>query len=221
MFSLNDIALFNGNNQVTFTFSPEDIIALENEIATVADSITFGLMRLTDDEMKSVEEFFEGVDPSFTLEAIPSNIVSSPVVRVYTLTANENVFWNASNVKFNGTASATETEDDDSRNELDISIETVRESEDIPSNYGNTVYITVSSIAGYTRKGEFEITVQKSVDNDNDDEWEDADVLKFDSSQDESDITGISSSSSGCNSGLTLFALGLALSVIIFKRKVL
>ena len=83
------------------------------------------------------------------------------------------------------------------------------ESEDIPGNYCKTVYITVSSIAGYTRKGEFEITVKKSVDYS--DEWEDAVILKFDSLKDYS---------SNCNSSFTFFAFGLLLSALNFKRKV-
>ena len=80
VFSLNDIALHNGYNQITFTVSPSEIIEAEKELASKADSLTFGLLTLTDEEMNSVEEFFEGVDPSFTLEAIPDNIVLEGVV---------------------------------------------------------------------------------------------------------------------------------------------
>ncbi|MBQ3398623.1 MAG: hypothetical protein IJG51_07035, partial [Synergistaceae bacterium] len=63
VFSVNDIALFNGLNQVTFTVSPAELIASADEIAAVADSATFGVITLTDEEVQAVEEFYEGVDP--------------------------------------------------------------------------------------------------------------------------------------------------------------
>ncbi len=103
VFMLSDIALFNENNKVTFTVSPSELIASEKEIAAAVNSATFGVMLLTDEELTSVEEFFEGVDPSFKLEAIPDNIVSSATGETYTLTANENVFWKISSVKLSGT----------------------------------------------------------------------------------------------------------------------
>ena len=93
VFMVSDIALFSGNNQVTFTVSPSELLASENEITAAANSATFGVMLLTDEELISDEEFYEGADPSFDLEPIPDDIVSSATGRVYTLTANENVFW--------------------------------------------------------------------------------------------------------------------------------
>ena len=220
VFMLNDIALFNGNNKVAFTFTPSDLIASENEIAAVADRITFGILTLTDDEIIAVEEFFEGVDPSFILDAIPDNIVSSATEEIYTFTADEEVFWNISSVKFNG---------EDAGDELDITIETISEtvSDDTsaPSNYGKDVFITVSSIAGYTRKGEFEITVQRSTDDD--DEWVDAGVLKFNAenasnTDNDGNNSGstLHSSSSGCNAGLSFGTLALLISgLMAFRRK--
>ena len=82
--------------------------------------------------------------------------------------------------------------------------------------------ITASSIAAYTPKGEYDITVQKS--NDGGENWTDAGVLKFTTSNDggsngntdSNDDTTLSSSGGGCNSGFTLFALGFAL--VIFPR---
>ena len=220
VFMLNDIALFNGNNKVAFTFTPSDLIASENEIAAVADRITFGILTLTDDEIIAVEEFFEGVDPSFILDAIPDNIVSSATEEIYTFTADEEVFWNISSVKFNG---------EDAGDELDITIETISEtvSDDTsaPSNYGKDVFITVSSIAGYTRKGEFEITVQRTTDDD--DEWVDAGVLKFNAenasnTDNDGNNSGstLHSSSSGCNAGLSFGTLALLISgLMAFRRK--
>ena len=127
-------------------------------------------------------------------------------------------------VKLSGTASTSDEEDD--RDYLDITLETIKttsEDEAAPSDYGQTVTITVSSIAGYTPKGEYEITVQKSSYGD-EDEWENAEVLKFDTSKEESDYKSNairSSSSSGCNSGFTVVMFGLALLVLISKRKAL
>ena len=215
---VSDIALFNGNNQVTFTVSPAELLALESEITSVANSAVFGVMLLTDEELISdEEEFYEGEDPSFTLEPISDDVVSSATGKFYTLTANENVFWVISGVKFSGTASTSDAEDDD-RNYLDITIETLSEDEDIPDNYGREIYITVSSIAGYTPKGNYEITIQKSSDGD---EWENAGVLSFNTedAEDDGDISEVSSSSGGCNSGFALFALVSA--ALILKRKTL
>ena len=218
VFMVSDIALFNGNNQVTFTVSPAELLALESEITSVANSAVFGVMLLTDEELISdEEEFYEGEDPSFTLEPISDDVVSSATGKFYTLTANENVFWVISGVKFSGTASTSDAEDDD-RNYLDITIETLSEDEDIPDNYGREIYITVSSIAGYTPKGNYEITIQKSSDGD---EWENAGVLSFNTedAEDDGDISEVSSSSGGCNSGFALFALVSA--ALILKRKTL
>ncbi|MBQ6971691.1 MAG: hypothetical protein IJP86_04965, partial [Synergistaceae bacterium] len=209
VFSVNDIALFNGLNKVTFTVSPSALIASADEIAAVADSATFGVITLTDEEVQAVvDEFYEGEDPTFELEPIPDNIVSSATTKTYTLTSNGDVFWKISGVKLNGTVSTSDTESDD-RDYLDISLETVRTtSEDTaaPSDYGQTVTITVSSIAGYTPKGEYDITVQKSEDCE---EWTDAEVLKFSAENAEGDgsdsnISGVDSSSGGCNAGLCL-----------------
>lgn len=214
VFSVNDIALFNGLNKVTFTVSPAELIAWADEIAAVASSATFGIIALTDEEVQAVEEFYEGVDPSFELEPIPDNIVSSATSKTYTLTANENVFWAISNVKINGVS--TSNEGDDDRDYLDITLETVSEDEAAPSNYGKIAIITVSSIAGYTPKGDYELTVQKSEDCD---EWTDAETLKFnaddaeyDDDDDDNHTVRRRSSGSGCNAGLgfgtLIFLLG-------------
>ena len=218
VFSVNDIALFNGLNQVTFTVSPAELIASADEIAAVADSATFGVITLTDEEVQAVEEFYEGVDPTFELEPIPDNIVSSATAKTYTLTSNGDVFWKISGVKFKGTVS-TSDEEDDERDYLDITLETVSEDEAAPSDYGKTAIITVSSIAGYTPKGEFEITVQKSEDCE---EWTDAEVLKFDAVNGESsseNFGGVSSSGSGCDAGISALGLGILFAALMIKRK--
>ena len=222
VFMLNDLALFDGNNRTAFTFTPSDLIASADEIAAVADRITFGILTLTDDEIIAIEEFFEGVDPSFLLDEIPDNIVSSASGEVYTLTASEDVFWVVSGVKFKGTVSTSDAEDDDSE-ELDITLEAISEiaSDDMkPNNYGSTALITVSSIAGYTRKGEFEITVQRTTDDD--DGWVDAGVLKFNTENAENDgnNTSVFGSSGGCNAGLSVGILAFLLSgLMAFRRK--
>ena len=231
VFMLQDIALFNGSNKITFTISPAELIQdAENITAKAnADLITFGIKTITEAEILSAdEEFYEGEDPDFELEELPDGIVSASVTKIYTLTANKNVFWNISSVKLNGTASTSDeennNEDDDDRNYLDITIETISDDEDVPDNYGREVFITVSSIAGYTPKGDFEITVKKSADGD---EWTDTETLTFDSTNGEGDGGSeggnnmLFSSSSGCNSGFTLFALGFVLLALILKRKAL
>ncbi len=219
VFMLSDIALFNGTNKVTFTVSPSELIANEAAIAAVADSATFGVISLTEQEMTDVEEFYEGVDPTFTLEEIPDNIVLSAATRTYTLTANENVFWLVSGVKLSGAALTSDTASDD-RDYLDITItrvsdDTVSGDTGAPNNYGKTICVTISSIPAYTPKGEYEITVQKSADGD---EWTDAEVLSFntaDGDNGDGEYYGVSSSSSGCDVGIGLAALA----IFAFTRK--
>ena len=174
-------------------------------------------MLLTNEELSSDEEFYEGVDPDFELEPIPDDIVSSATGRTYTLTANENVFWMVSGVKHSGTVSTSDEEDDD-RDYLDITLETLKtasEDETAPENYGKEAVITVSSIAGYTPKGDYEITVQRSTDGD---EWTNAGVLSFntENAEDDGNNSGVihSSSSGGCNAGLSFGTLALLLSVL-------
>ena len=220
VFMVSDIALFNGNNQVTFTVSPAELLASESEIRAAASSATFGVLLLTDEVLESFEEeFYEGEDPDFELEPISDDIVSSATGRTYTLSANENVFWIISGVKHSGTVSTSDEEDDD-RNYLDITLETLKtssEDEAAPDNYGKEAVITVSSIAGYTPKGDYEITVQKSADGD---VWETAGVLKFNTDDSESSGGGVSSSSSGCNAGLSFGTLAFLLSgLMAFRRK--
>lgn len=224
VFMVSDIALFNGNNQVTFTVSPAELLASESDIKAAASSATFGVMVLTDEELESsVEEFYEGVDPDFELEPISDDIVSSATGRTYTLSANENVFWIISGVKHSGTVSTSDEEDDD-RNYLDITLETLKtssEDEAAPENYGKEAIIMVSSIAGYTPKGDYEITVQRSTDGD---EWTNAGVLSFntENAEDDGNNSGVihSSSSGGCNAGLSFGTLALLLSCLMaFRRK--
>ncbi len=224
VFMVSDIALLKGNNQVTFTVSPSELLASESEIRAAASSATFGVLLLTDEVLESFEkEFYEGEDPDFELEPISDDIVSSATGRTYTLSANENVFWMVSGVKHSGTVSTSDEEDDD-RDYLDITLETLKtasEDEIAPENYGKEAVITVSSIAGYTPKGDYEITVQRSTDGD---EWTNAGVLSFNTENAEDDGNnsgGIhSSSSSGCNAGLSFGTLALLLSgLMAFRRK--
>lgn len=71
----------------------------------IVANITF--FRLVDDNfnirknglLESTEEFYEGADSMFELEAISDNIVSSSTGRLCTLTANENVCWSVSDMK--------------------------------------------------------------------------------------------------------------------------
>ncbi|MBR1658321.1 MAG: hypothetical protein IJ697_07640 [Synergistaceae bacterium] len=215
VFTLQDIALFNGNNQVTFIISPSELLNdTANDIAAKADLITFGIENVTEDEIiLSNETFYEGEDPDFELEAIPDDIVSSATGRVYTLTSDKDVFWIISGVKLNRLVSASD--ESDGRDYLDITLETVSEDSEAPRDYGREAVITVSSIAGYTPKGDYEITVQKSADGD---EWADAGVLRFSTEDGDSGSGGgVSSSSNGCNSGLGLAAL--AFLAIAFRRK--
>ena len=220
IFTFQDFALFNGRNRIPFTLSPSDVL-------DSAETAMFGVIALTYEEIAAVEEEYLGEDPSFTLDEIPDNIVSRATEKTYTLTANKDVFWNISSVKLNGTASTSdegEEYDDgyDDRVYLRIKLETVSDDEAAPSDYGTEAAITVNSIVGYTPKGEYEITVQKSTDDG--DGWVDAGVLKFTAADDEDnsgsdDEHHILSSSSGCNTGITFFALGIMLSALIFKRR--
>ena len=219
LFMLNDIALFNGVNKLTFTFSPAELIAETKDIdSNVINSATFGILTLTEEELQFIEEFYSGENPAFELEAIPSNIVSSATSEAYALSASENVFWVVSGVKFKGTVSTSGAEDEDDYGDfLDITLETVNEDETAPDNYGSTAFIMVSSIAGYTPKGEYEIIVQKSPDGD---EWTDAGVLSFNSENAEDDGNNISSSGGGCNAGLSVGILAFLLSgLMAFRRK--
>ena len=100
VFMVEDLALFNGTNKITFTFSPAELIAETKDIdSDIAASATFGILTLTDEELQAAEEFFEGYDPSFELDEIADYLVSSSTSQTYTLTADENVFWNVSSVK--------------------------------------------------------------------------------------------------------------------------
>ncbi|MBQ7578821.1 MAG: hypothetical protein IJT21_11215, partial [Synergistaceae bacterium] len=214
VFMINDIALYNGSNKVTFTFSPSELMASADEIIAAQDLITFGIKIITDEELQDDEESYEGEDPLFVLDEVPDDVVANPTGEIYTLSADEEVFWKIASVKFNGNT------EDDLSSYLDITIDTPNEDETIPGNYGKEAYITVTSIAGYTPKGDFEITVQKSI-GDDENIWTDAGVLKFtaadnDGSEEEDISVNAPSSGGGCNFGFTLFALGLAL---ILKRK--
>ena len=251
VFMLQDIALFSGNNQVTFVISPTELLNdVSNEIMAKASLITFGIKSVTEDEiLSSDEEFYEGEDPNFELEEIPGHIVSTPATQTYNITANEDVFWMISSVKFNDTVSTSASDDvgADDRDYLDITLETISEDESVeninedefaevvsedefaeivsgdeiqPSDYGKEVVITVSSIAGLTPKGKFEITIQRSTDGD---EWENAKVLTFDASEEGSSyegiIAGVGSSGGGCNTGLVCGAFALLLGGITALRK--
>ena len=221
VFMVNDIALFNGTNTFTFTFSPAELIKEAQEIdSTVADSAAFGILTLTEEEVESLEEFFEGVDPSFVLEAIPNTIVASATSQTYTFNADTDVFWKISGVKLSETSTSTADSEEDN---LDITIEAVTSTEDeaAPSDYGQAAIITVSSIAGYTPKGNYDITVQKSSDGD---EWTDAGVLTFVAQNGEggaSDGSNIPSSGSGCDSGVSALGLVILLAALAIRRKAL
>ena len=213
VFMFNDIALFNGTNKVTFTFMPSELAASASEITSAAASAAFGVITLTDEDLTSLEEeFYEGVDPFFELEAIPDNIVSSAAAKTYTLNSDTSVFWKISGVKPGGTASTSDAED--ARDYLDITLETISEDEAAPSDYGRTVNITVSSIAGYTPKGDYEITVQKSEDCD---EWTDAEVLRFTAESNSGNTSH--SSGSGCNAGFSFGTLAFLMGGILAFRK--
>ena len=215
VFTFQDFGLFNGSdNSVTFTLSPSAVLAS-------ADTSMLGVIAITPEEIAANEEEL-GEDPSFTLEAIPDNIVSSATEKIYTLTANEDVFWKISSVKSSGTASTSDGEDDD-RTYLRINLEAVHEDEAAPSNYGKEATITVRSIAGYTPKGDYDISIQKSADDG--DEWTDAGTLKFTAADGENSNgngnNAALSSNGGCNAGFTFLALGIALSTLIFRHKAL
>ena len=52
IFMLNDLALFNGINKLTFTFSPAELIAETKDIdSTVAASATFGVYLIHDNNL--------------------------------------------------------------------------------------------------------------------------------------------------------------------------
>ena len=184
VFMVEDLALFNGTNKVTFTFSPAELIAEAKDIdSDIAASATFGILTLTDEELQSVEEFFEGNDPYFELDEIADYLVSSSTSQTYTLTADENVFWNVSSVKLSETVSTSDKDDD--ADFLDITLDCGNESEAAPSNYGKTATVTVSSIAGCTPKGVYEITVEKlyktqAAEDADPEEFTDSEVIMFD-----------------------------------------
>ena len=225
VFMVQDTVLFNGLNQVTFTISPTLLLNdVSNELMAKAGLITFGIQKYGETEiLSSDEEFYEGEDPYFELDPIPDNIVSSPTVESHTFTANENVSWIISSVKFQGNiaASASDDADADDRDYLDITIETVSGDELITDNYGQEAVITVSSIAGYTPKGEYTITVQRFTD---DDELTEAGVVNFTAKNATEDggsesVTINSSSSGGCNTGLAWATFALLLGGIMTLRK--
>ena len=224
VFMLNDIALFNGTNKVTFTFTPSELGASASEITTAAASATFGIITLTEEDLTSLEEeFYEGVDPVFELEAIADYLVSESTTETYTLSSDTNVFWKISSVELSGTVSTSDADSEsDDRYYLDISLETISEDEYAPSDYGKTAIITVSSIAGYTPKGDYEITVQKTEDFE---EWTDAGVLRFtaednsNNSDNNDPIGGPGSPSGGCDAGISLGTLALLMSAVMAFRK--
>ncbi len=222
VFTLQDFALFNGNHQVTFAISPSELIDSASEIIPNAHLITFGIETIDFGEEKVIssdEEFYEGEDPYFELEPIPDDIVSIPTTATYSLSANEDVIWLISGVKFNGTASAS-----DDRDLLDIEldvIDTTSVSSDIsPFDYGRNACVTVSSLEGYTPKGEYVITVQKSADGE---EWTEAGVLKFTAADGEGDsgstIATVGSAGGGCNTGLVGGIMALLFGGIMAFRK--
>ena len=217
VFAFQDFALFNGYNSVMFTLSPEDVIAS-------ADAAMFGVIAITYEEIAAVEAYL-GEDPTFTLDEIPDDIVASATEQTYTLKANEEVFWKISSVKLNDTVSTSDEDDEeyDDRIYLSINLETASKDEAAPSDYGGEVTITVTSIKGYTPKGDYEITIQKSANDGN--EWTDAGTLKFSTTDSEKSNGNKAHSSSngggGCNAGFTFFALSLVLSALILRRKAL
>lgn len=208
-FTFQEFGLFNGSNSVTFTLSPSALLAS-------AYTSMLGVIAITPKEIAAIEEEL-GEDPSFTLEAIPDNIVSSATEKTYTLTANEDVFWKISSIKSSGTASTSDGEDD----YLRINLEGVHEDEAAPSNYGKEATITVRSIAGSMPKGDYDISIQKSADDG--DEWTDAGTLKFTAADGENSNgnNAALSSNGSCNADFTFLALGIALSALIFRHKAL
>ncbi|MBQ7155946.1 MAG: hypothetical protein IJR85_10395, partial [Synergistaceae bacterium] len=213
VFMINDFALLSGQNQVTFAVSPADILASADEVAAAADYMTFGVIAITEEDLEELaEEFYAGEDPFFELEELASYLVSNDTTGTYVLSTDEPVFWNISGVKLNETVSASDEDDDaesDDRYFLDIGLETIvsledpSEDEEAPSNYGRIAIVTVSSIAGYTPKGVYEITVQKLAYDDDDDVWTNAGVLTFNTelSGDQSSNTAIPDNGNNGNQG--------------------
>ena len=91
VFMLQDIALFSGNNQVTFIISPTELLNdVSNEIIANAGLITFGIQKYGEAEiLSSDEEFYEGEYPYFELEELHDYIVSTPTAETYTVTAKK------------------------------------------------------------------------------------------------------------------------------------
>ncbi|MBQ7733030.1 MAG: hypothetical protein IJT58_03315 [Synergistaceae bacterium] len=226
VFALQDVAIFNGSNKITFTISPEDLINDAGNLTADAHLIAFGIKDVTYNEiLESEEEFYEGKDPNFELDPIPDDIVSESVTRTYTLTADQITSWIISNVTIKDTAFTFDSGDVESseydRDYLDITLEAVSEDKYSPGTYGREVNIIVSSIAGLTPKGEYEITVQKLTDSG---EWEIAEVLTFNTSNGSSNggeegLEWLGSSSSGCNTGLGLMTLAFLIGGVTAFRK--
>ncbi len=90
-----------------------------------------------------------------------------------------------------------------------------------PENAGTVktdkVDITASSIAGVTPKGSYGLIVESSEDGEN---WEQKGVLKMDTSDNGGNSQYYSSSSSsGCDAGVSVSGIVMLLSALIFRRK--
>ena len=90
-----------------------------------------------------------------------------------------------------------------------------------PENAGTVktdkVDITASSIAGVTPKGSYGLIVESSEDGE---EWEQKGVLKMDTSDNSGNSSHYASSSSGgCDAGVSVSGIVMLLSALILKRK--
>ena len=151
-----------------------------------------------------------------------STYVMNSAAEIVTLSNDQAVCWMISDDKITFSSSSNSNASNAAGDEI-YAVITPFDAYETATKSVNINFITM---AGTTRKGVYNIPVQISTDGGA--TWTDKQTIKFDtaklaetfdSSTSGSEATSSSGSSSGCDTGLSAIALGLALLALIFKFK--
>ena len=148
--------------------------------------------------------------------------VQNVITQTWILSNDVPVFW-----RLKGIAELIDTSSQDVESETasvsaaaatDDDFAIVWNPEDTETKKTGEVELTASTIAGVTSKGKYAVVVEISEDGEN---WEEKEALEFDaeSSSANGGGTRFSSSSGGCNSGISVLCFGILLSVLMLRRK--
>ena len=147
-------------------------------------------------------------------ENVNNENVNNTISKTYTLSKDVAVYWKLSgDITFSASGLSTAAE-----NPADMIYVNI-----MPGNTDEVaakkVDLTVVSIEGMTRKGVYKIPVLTSTSKD---DWTNAETqtIEFNTSEvTSSEKINSGSSGGGCNVGVMIFGLGIALSTLIMKRK--